>query len=188
MKVLQIVVGLIAILLFVGIVLAPFFLPKIIKKIKESKEQAKTTDTEEENVLSEEERRYYHYTKKKRYLSVAEKECFLKIKEAIKGTGLVCFPQVNLATIIQKTGNYRYMTELFRNIDFGLFDMYTTEPKIAIELNDSTHFQKDRIDRDKKVSEILQSANIPLITLYTKETNTVESIKEIIERAKELIK
>lgn len=51
------------------------------------------------------------------------------------------------------------------NIDFGIFNKYTFEPLVMIELNDITHKEEERKERDSNVIMILQSAGIPLITI-----------------------
>ena len=48
-------------------------------------------------------------------------------------------PQVNLASIIQKVSNSRFNTELFRNIDFGIFSADYSKVLLLIELNDESH-------------------------------------------------
>ncbi len=49
-------------------------------------------------------------------------------------------PQVNLASIIKKEKDFptQYQNELYRNIDFGIFDKDTMEVKLLIEINDKT--------------------------------------------------
>ncbi len=74
-------------------------------------------------------------------------------------------PQVNLTSIIQRST--RYANELFRNVDFGVFDQ-EYRVVVLIEINDKTHEQYERRDRDHKVKAILAEAGIPLITLWTK--------------------
>ena len=76
------------------------------------------------------------------------------------------YPQVCLASIIQKTSDNTYANELFRIVDFGIFD--TDYNIIAlIEINDRSHKEWKRIERDKKVKDICESAGIPLITFWT---------------------
>ena len=81
----------------------------------------------------------------------------------ILGGQYVLRSQVNLATIIDKNaGGYR--NELFRNVDFGVFDA-SGNILILIELNDSSHNSGRRRYRDYKVREICEEAGIPLIFL-----------------------
>ena len=86
-------------------------------------------------------------------------------------------PQVNLASIIQKVSNSRFNTELFRNIDFGIFSADYSKALLLIELNDESHNNFHRKKRDIKVHEICNKAGIELITFYTKYSNEKEYVK-----------
>ena len=86
-------------------------------------------------------------------------------------------PQVNLASIIQKVSNSRFNTELFRNIDFGIFSADYSKILLLIELNDESHNNFHRKKRDIKVHEICNKAGIKLITFYTKYSNEKEYVK-----------
>lgn len=79
--------------------------------------------------------------------------------------------QVNLASIINKEIDNKFINELFRNIDFGIFDKETLKPLLLIEINDSTHKNPDRYERDLKVRKILEESKIKLITFYTSYEN-----------------
>ena len=89
--------------------------------------------------------------------------------------------QVNLASIVDKNFYSKYRNELFRNIDFGIFDKKTLKPLLMIELNDYTHNYKIRKERDEKVKEILKQSGIPLITFYTNKPNEFDYVFERIE-------
>lgn len=83
-------------------------------------------------------------------------------------------PQIPLSSIIEKEKNFsrEYQNELYRVIDFGIFDKNTLRPLLLIEINDSTHSQKNRRERDTKVKSICDNAGIKLITFWTKFDNT----------------
>lgn len=166
-----IVIAIVTVIIIAGILLAD--------RIRENKAKKEY----EKNYLIEQKferlKKYTIYIKKDSLLTNCEKECFIKIKEATKETRFIVYPQINLASIIEKS-KFGYANELFRNIDFGLFDGYTLEPILMIELNDKSHLREDRIERDQKVSDILEMAKIPLLTLYTTEKLTTEIIKNKI--------
>ena len=107
----------------------------------------------------------YTYTKKP-LLTEIEKKFLIAIQKGA-GENYTVQPQVNLATIIQKQGEFKYQNELYRNIDFGIFNE-NYECVLLIEINDETHNEPNRKKRDIKVKEICKSAEIPLITFYTK--------------------
>lgn len=96
----------------------------------------------------------------------------------------IIMPQVNLASIIEKIKDFpkQYQNELYRNIDFGIFDINSMKPLLLIEINDKTHNQPDRIKRDLKVKEICNQANIKLITFYTKYENKPNYIVSRIKK------
>lgn len=96
-------------------------------------------------------------------------ECEREFGRAIKTCtpiGFIVIPQVCLAAVIKKTDINRYANELFRIIDFGIFDR-NFNITCLIEINDLTHLRKERAARDRKVRRICKAAEIPLITLWT---------------------
>jgi Protein of unknown function (DUF2726). len=117
---------------------------------------------------------YNYYYSKKRLLTPYELY-FYKVFDKAFGQYFKIIPQINLAAIIKKEGNYKYENELFRNIDFGILDK-DFNIKLLIELNDSTHNEPRRQYRDIKIKDICQKAEIKLITFYTDKPNKEEYI------------
>lgn len=107
-----------------------------------------------------------NYVVKDALISKTEYE-YYKIFLSYFGDEYIILPQINLAAVINKVGE-GYRSELFRNADFGVFD-YNYKPILLIEINDNTHFRKDRQLRDQKVAEICKKAKLPLITFWTKD-------------------
>ena len=105
------------------------------------------------------------YVVRNSIMTECEKHFFLAIKEVVKDEYIVQ-PQINLASIIVKDSLSKYRNELFRNVDFGIFD-HNYRPLVLIEINDSTHESGERKNRDKKVLQICNMANIPLVTFWT---------------------
>ncbi len=91
-------------------------------------------------------------------------------------------PQLNLASIIKKKNNNRYYTELFRNIDFAIFDKDMNKLLLLIEINDSTHKKYKRKDRDLKVKKICNDVNIKLLTFYTNYPNEKDYVLNRIKK------
>lgn len=93
----------------------------------------------------------------------------------------IILPQVNLQTIIQ-TDSMKRNDELYRNIDFCIFDKATLRPVLAIELNGDDHYKYYKIKRDESVKKILFKAGLPLLTLKNDELyqKTVDEIFKII--------
>lgn len=107
---------------------------------------------------------------KKPLLTERERVLYHKTLASIELFGFRVIPQVNLATIIDKVNNEKYRNELFRNIDFGIFDK-EFNPLLLVEFNDSSHNRPDRRSRDNKVKNITEQAGIKLITFWTKYPN-----------------
>ena len=75
-------------------------------------------------------------------------------------------PQANLASFIDRTDSAKYRNELYRNVDFLIVDS-AYRPKAVIEINDSTHNDPTRRERDKKVKNICEEAGITVIPFWT---------------------
>ena len=117
----------------------------------------------------------------KELMTEAEK-CFYGALTEIVGPDFIVQPQINLATIIKKESKKRYQNELYRNIDFGIIKKDNYELLLLIELNDKSHHEHKRIERDKKVKEICDLANIPLITFWLNMPNTKDYITSRIKQ------
>ena len=87
---------------------------------------------------------------------------------------------VYVASLIDKE-DQGFRTELFRNVDFGVFD-YNYRPLLLIEINDNTHFRKDRVERDKKVNAICRRAKLPIVTFWTKDGIDPDKIVRTLNR------
>lgn len=70
-----------------------------------------------------------------------------------------------------------------KHIDFVLIDKESTDIKICIELDDSTHRTvKARIDRDKFVDKAFETANVHLVHIPTMKYYKKEDIKNYIDK------
>ena len=121
----------------------------------------------------------------KKFLTNTEYNFLLKFISLENELHVHIVPQVNLAAIIEKKSDSRFNTELFRNIDFGIFSADYSKLLLLIELNDESHnnFHNNfhRKKRDIKVKDICNKAGIKLITFYTKYSNEKEYVKNRIK-------
>ena len=108
------------------------------------------------------------YTRKKLMTDYEYK--FYNILKELQDNYIIV-PQLNLAAVVKKINNNRYYSELFRNIDFAIFTKDYQELLLLIELNDQTHNNYNRKDRDLKVKKICNDIGVKLMTFYTKYPN-----------------
>jgi len=117
----------------------------------------------------------YLYNAKRTLISKSEQGFFTAIQASLP-EGYHIFPQINLASFIIRTDDARYHNELFRNVDFLVTDAGYC-PKMVIEINDQTHLNYDRKERDEKVQKICEEAGIPILKLWTSYGVNPEYIK-----------
>ena len=129
----------------------------------------------------------YLYEVKKSLITETELRFYQAVCDVLP-EGYFAQPQINLASVINKNQTTGFNNELFRNIDIGIFEKDSYKPIALVEINDSTHEQPKRIERDKKVKRICEEAGIPLVTFWTKygvNTDYIDkTIKEAIENSK----
>lgn len=123
----------------------------------------------------------YLYDSRPHLLSIPERGFFDSIKASVPN-GYNVFPQICLSAFIDRTDDSRFRNELFRIVDFLVTDS-EYKPCIAIEINDRTHLDSDRRERDQKVNSILEEAGIPLITLWSSYGVNGEYIRQQISSA-----
>ena len=119
------------------------------------------------------------YEVKNRLISKSE-ESFYNVIKANIPEGYIVFPQINLATFIDRKDDARFHNELFRNVDF-LVTNAEYVPKFIVEINDMTHYNDERKNRDEKVQKICQEAGIPILKLWTSYGANPEYIKKRID-------
>ena len=105
-------------------------------------------------------------------------DIFIELEDELN---IEIMPQVNLASIIDKTSNYKYRNELFRNIDFGIFTKNYDKLLLLIEINDNTHNAKKRKVIDKKVDSMINKTGIKLIKFYSNYPNKKDYVKQRIK-------
>lgn len=118
--------------------------------------------------------------KKKRIMTQCEQEFFKRLYTLLKEKYYIAF-QVPLSSIVEKISTSKYKNELYRTIDYALIDKSTYETILLIELNDMSHLEERRIERDKKVKEICDNAGLKLIAFWTNTYYTDEEILSKIE-------
>lgn len=111
---------------------------------------------------------------KKPLMTIYERKMYNIIKKLENEYTII--PQLNLAAIINKKNNNKYYSELFRNIDFAIFDKELENILLLIEINDKTHNEYKRKDRDLKIKKKCNDTGIKLMPFYTNYPNEEEYV------------
>lgn len=135
----------------------------------------------------EEEKAKYRYNRKNFFLTRAEHECYDTLVEAV-GTEYRIFAQVHFPTLLDhKVRGQDWRAALAhinrKSVDFVLCDRAYLSPKLAIELDDKSHEQSDRQERDREVERILHEAGIPLLRLENRGSFNSGELKDLINGA-----
>lgn len=109
----------------------------------------------------------YSYKQKQSIMTNAEKEFFYRL-EKICANKYYVFPQIHLSSILNekiKGQNWRTAFSYINNwsVDYVLCDKNTLKTSWVIELDDPTHNNPDRAERDKQKDEILRLAGVPIV-------------------------
>ena len=111
----------------------------------------------------------FNYTRKNGLMTPAELECYQALVTQM-GADYDFFPQIHLDAIVSPAATGKSRLYAFRHInqksvDFVACLKNTSQPVLAIEVDDKTHTQPKRIARDQEVERILHGACIPLVRI-----------------------
>ena len=114
---------------------------------------------------------YNIYYKPKRYvITLNELKFYDILLEISKELDLMLFTQVSLYNIIEMNNNLSYSERQTyfnkianKSIDFVLADKKDCRIKLCIELDDTTHKKKKRIERDNFINKLFQDLEINLL-------------------------
>lgn len=126
------------------------------------------------------------YYPRGRLLSQGEAVFFSVLKRALAGRYLIA-PKVRAADLLHcstkawEAGFGHYVSR--HHLDFVLCDQRTTEVLAAIELDDKSHSQKQRRDRDEFLNRAFCDAALPLIRFRAAARYDQQLIAEIIEQS-----
>lgn len=121
------------------------------------------------------------YKAKKCLLTKPEMTAYAMLKNMLEPKYRV-YPQMALLSIVDKLNNTSYRNELFRIVDFVVFDN-SLKPLLAIELNDASHNRKDRQERDEKVKSILSKAGIKIVFIPQTMLADTTAFENLIKKA-----
>ncbi len=109
------------------------------------------------------------------FLSPAEHSFYMVLQQAVSDWALIC-PKVNLRDLVYAKISDARERRIFTNkidrkhVDFVLCDPQTVKPLLGVELDDKSHRQKKRLERDKFVDGVFQAAEIPIARIVARHT------------------
>lgn len=123
---------------------------------------------------------YNNYYEKKEYLLTKNELNFYKVlKQITDELNLNLFVQVSLYSIV-KNKNYKDFNKIkSKSIDFVIAEK-NCKIKLCIELDDSTHEETKRIERDEFINKLFKDLNIKLIRIKVNNYYSIEQLKNII--------
>ncbi|GAA0179061.1 DUF2726 domain-containing protein [Clostridium sediminicola] len=126
------------------------------------------------------------YAKRDDFLSNAELSFYKVLVQALQGEVIIC-TKVGLSDIFfvkskDLSEKATYFNKIAKkHVDFLLCRRDNLKPICGIELDDSSHGRKDRIERDKFVNEVFKVSNLPLIRFANRKAYQLNEIKEKLE-------
>lgn len=117
------------------------------------------------------------------FLSAAELSFFRALQQSVKDELLIC-PKVNLGDLFyvpRSDKSLAYRNQIDRkHIDFLLTDPATMAPRLGVELDDSSHTQKQRQERDQFVDRVFEAAGLPLLHIPAAGAYSLLELGELI--------
>ena len=129
----------------------------------------------------------YRYFAKNTIMTERENKFFRQLNE-ILGNKWFIIPQVHLSALLNHKVKGQNWKAAFRHIngksvDYVLLSKETMKPICAIELDDSTHNYKNRVERDAEVERIFAEAKLPLARFKNPEKLSRQDIVNTIAAA-----
>lgn len=129
------------------------------------------------------------YTRHEKLFSAAERNFYFALKAAV-GNRYTIFGKVRVADLVKvtrKTNDKRGYRALARiaqkHVDYVLCDPNTLAIVCVVELNDSTHNRKDRIERDHFIGAVFKHIGLPIAWVKARAAYETQTIASAIDEA-----
>lgn len=120
------------------------------------------------------------------FFSPAEANFYRVLKQMVS-ENLLIFPKIALKEFLSVTDQSNFQSHYNRidrkHVDFLLCNSNTLEPVFAIELDDSSHRQADRGQRDMFVETILAKAGLPLVRIPVRASYNTQELGILFKNA-----
>ena len=119
------------------------------------------------------------YSKRKFFFSAAERS-FYEVLRRMAPDHTV-FAKVRMCDVIAASEGRKAHSDGIqsKHLDFLICDA-TLAPVVAIELDDSSHAQADRMARDQFVDAALAAAEVPIVRIPAKRSYAMEDVRRLI--------
>lgn len=117
------------------------------------------------------------------FLSPAELAFFQVLHNAVSSHFYVCTKVriSDLVYVVNRRNNMGHANRIDRkHVDFVLCELTTMTPKLAVELDDSSHQRKDRRARDELVDSVFEAAQLPILHIPCSRNYDREQLKQQI--------
>jgi len=119
-------------------------------------------------------------------MTLAERE-FYDVLYATVGNEFTIFAQVHLPTIVSHKIKGQFWQAALnhinrKSVDFVLCNKSNLSPVLAIELDDNSHQNPERQERDAEIERILQEAELPLLRIENQVAYDKSSLDAIIRQ------
>ncbi len=138
---------------------------------------------QKENDINNIKENYQNLYEKKEYLLTTTELKFYKLLKTITDElNLTVFTQVSLYELI-KPKNYKDFNKIkSKTIDFVITEN-NCKIKLCIELDDKTHHQTKRIERDQFINQLFKDLNIKILRIPVENYYNIEKLKQKIKES-----
>lgn len=131
--------------------------------------------------------RIFPYALRDDFLSAAELNFYKSLTLATEQFPVKILTKVSLSDLFfVTTSDFKtrqsYWNKINRkHVDFLICDQVSLKPLIGVELDDKSHQQANRVQRDHFVNEVFKAANLPLLHVPVKSAYDVTKLTDFIK-------
>lgn len=150
---------------------------------------ARMFSKDKSDIDAEYHKEHYEFTRRDYIMTRVEGELFRRLENMV-GDRYYIFPQVHLSSLLDHKVNGQnwkgaLSTIQRKSVDFVLVDRVSLRTMYVVELDDTSHDQPDRQQRDGLVEKLLLEADTPLVRLRNLDTLSDEDIDRAFREAHE---
>ena len=123
-----------------------------------------------------------NFSKKEYLLTQNELKFYKLLKQITDKMELTIFSQVVMYEIVNCSNYSEFNKIRSKSIDFVITDS-SSKIQLCIELDDTTHNQQKRIERDKTISEIFEKAGVNFLRISVQNFYNLQELENRIKQA-----